>query len=89
MTQRNGIFRDKTHSHEAIAAYKSIADKYNMSVATLSLAWCNQVDGVTSTIIGATSMAQLKEDIAAFEVTLSEESLTDILAVLKNYPVPF
>lgn len=89
MTQRNGIFRDKTHSHEAIAAYKSIADKYNMSVATLSLAWCKQVDGVSSTIIGATNMPQLEEDIAAFKMTLSEEMLTDILSVLKNYPVPF
>jgi aryl-alcohol dehydrogenase-like predicted oxidoreductase len=47
------------------------------------------VNGVTSTIIGATSMAQLEEDIAAFEMTLSDEMLTDILAVLNNYPVPF
>ena len=89
MTQRNGIFRDKTQSHEAIAAYKGVADKYNMSLATLSLAWCNQVDGVTSTIIGATSMTQLEEDIAAFQVNLSEEMLNDVLAVLKRYPVPF
>jgi aryl-alcohol dehydrogenase-like predicted oxidoreductase len=89
MTQRNGIFRDKAHSHEAIAAYKEVADKYNISVATLSLAWCKQVNGVTATIIGATSMAQLEEDIAAFEVTLSEAMLADILAVLNNYPVPF
>jgi len=89
MTQRNGIFRDKTHSHEAIAAYKKVADKYNMSLATLALSWCNQVDGVTSTIIGATSMAQLEEDISAFEMTFNEEILADILAVVKKYPVPF
>lgn len=89
MIQRNGIFRDKAQSHAAIAAYKAVADKYDMSLATLSLAWCNQVDGVTATIIGATSMAQLEEDIAAFEVTLSEEMLADIMAVLKLYPVPF
>ena len=89
MTQRNGIFRDKAQSHQAIAAYKEVADKYDMSLATLSLAWCSQVDGVTSTIIGATSMAQLKEDIAAFEVTLSEQMLADIMAVLNLYPVPF
>ena len=89
MSQRNGIFRDKAHSLEASTAYKGVADKYNMSVATLSLAWCNQVNGVTATIIGATSMAQLEEDIAAFEVTLSEEMLADILAVLNDYPAPF
>jgi len=89
MLQRNGLFRDSTQTHEAIAAYKKVADKHNMSLATLSLAWCNQQDGITSTIIGATSMAQLEEDIAAFEVTLGEEILGEILAVFKRYPVPF
>lgn len=89
MLQRNGLFRDKTQTHTAIAAYKAVADKYNLSLATLSLAWCAQTDGVTSTIIGATSIAQLEEDIAAFEVTLSEELLAEIMAVFKCYPVPF
>ncbi|MCP5406824.1 MAG: aldo/keto reductase [Chromatiaceae bacterium] len=89
MTQRNGLFRDKTRTHEAIAAYKEVADKHNMSLATLSLAWCSQVDGVTSTIIGATSMAQLEEDIAAFDATLSEEMINDIMTVFQLYTVPF
>ncbi len=89
MAQRNGIFRDKTLSHEAIAAYKEVADKYGITLATLSLAWCNQVDGVTSTIIGATSMAQLQEDIAAFEVTLTKEMWLDVLEIMKRYPAPF
>ncbi|MCP3871422.1 MAG: aldo/keto reductase [Gammaproteobacteria bacterium] len=89
MTQRNGIFRDNTLSHQAIAAYKQVADKYDMSLTTLSLAWCKQVNGVTSTIIGATSMAQLEEDIAAFGITLSDEMLADVMTVLKRYPAPF
>ena len=89
ITQRNGLFRDTRLSHEAVAAYKSIADKHNMSLARLSLAWCNQVDGVTSTIIGATSMAQLEEDISAFDIVLSEAALAEIMAVLQRYPMPF
>jgi len=63
--QRNGIFRNTSFSHEAIAAYKEIADAHNLSLVQLSLAWVNQVSGVSSTIIGATSMSQLKEDIDA------------------------
>lgn len=89
MIQRNGIFRDRAQSHAAIAGYKKVADKYRMSLATLSLAWCNQVDGITSTIIGATSMAQLEEDLTAFDVALSDEMLADIMTVLELYPVPF
>jgi aryl-alcohol dehydrogenase-like predicted oxidoreductase len=47
------------------------------------------VDGVTSTIIGATSMAQLVENIAAFEMPLSEELQTEVAALFKRYPQPF
>ncbi|MCB1761827.1 MAG: aldo/keto reductase [Gammaproteobacteria bacterium] len=89
ISQRNGLFRDQVQAHQAIAAYQEVADRYGMSLATLALAWVNQQDGVTATIIGATSMEQLQEDIAAFDVVLSEEMLADILTVLKRYPLPF
>ena len=87
--QRNGIFRDTEASHQAIAAYSAIAEKYNMTPSQLALAWCDQLDGVTSTIIGATTLGQLKEDIAAFDITLSEDALTEIAAVHAQYPQPF
>jgi len=43
---------------------------------------------VASTIIGATSMPQLKENIAAFDSKLSEECLADVAAVYKRYRDP-
>ena len=87
--QRNGLFRDTPLVEKAVTQYLEVAAKHNMTPAQLALAWCDQVDGVTSTIIGATSLAQLKEDMAAFDMVLSEEALSDIMAVLKEYPVPF
>lgn len=87
--QRNGLYRDTTAGHEATAAYMQIAAQYNITPAQLALAWCQQVKGVTSTIIGATSMSQLTDNISAFDLTLSEAALVDIKAVLKNYPAPF
>ena len=89
MQQRNGIFRDTSLSHEAIAAYKEVADAHNLSLVQLSLAWVNQLSGVSSTIIGATSMGQLKEDIDAFDAALSEEVLKEVAAVIRRYPQPF
>ena len=89
MQQRNGIFRDTTHSHQAIAAYKEVADKHSLTLVQLSLAWVYQLTGVTSTIIGATSMAQLKEDIDAYNVALSDEILEEIGSVIKQFPQPF
>ncbi|AKH20032.1 aldo/keto reductase [Sedimenticola thiotaurini] len=87
--QRNGLFRDTETSNAAVKAYVEVAQRHGLTPAQLALAWCNQVDGVTSTIIGATSMAQLQEDIAAFELTLDETVLKDIASVHRQYPVPF
>ena len=87
--QRNGIFRDTQNAQKATELYVNLAKKNNMSAAQLALAWCNQVDGVTSSIIGATSMEQLKEDIDAFDIVLSDDVLSDINTIFRNYPMPF
>ncbi|WP_041522241.1 aldo/keto reductase [Gilvimarinus agarilyticus] len=89
LIQRNGLFRDTEQSNTAVAAYGEVAQKHKLTPAQLALAWCNQVDGVASTIIGATNLAQLKENIDAFELTLSESALSDIADVHKQFPVPF
>jgi aryl-alcohol dehydrogenase-like predicted oxidoreductase len=89
LVQRNGLFRDTAQSQQAISHYVEIAQQYQITPAQLALAWCDQVDGVTSSIIGATSLVQLKDDIAAFNIELSEQALTDIGNVFKQYPMPF
>lgn len=87
--QRNGFFRDTEQVHKAVEAYADIAHQYNITPAQLALAWCQQVEGVTSTIIGATSIDQLKENIKSFNITLSKDALLAIHNVLKLYPKPF
>ncbi|OCH06057.1 aldo/keto reductase [Aliivibrio fischeri] len=88
-SQRNGIFRNTPAANEAVRAYMNVAEKHGYTPCQLALAWCDQVDGVTSTIIGATSLEQLKEDIEAFSKPLSDEAISDINAVFRQYPVPF
>jgi len=87
--QRNGLFRDTEHSHKAVAEYVNLAKKNNISPVKLALAWCDQVNGVTSTIIGATKMSQLKENIAAFATPLSKELIDEITQILKQFPMPY
>lgn len=89
LVQRQGLFRDTQLSNKAIAAYVGVAKAHNMTPAQLALAWCNQVDGVTSTIIGATTMGQLKEDLQAFSLPLDETLLNDVFSVYQQYPMPF
>jgi aryl-alcohol dehydrogenase-like predicted oxidoreductase len=88
-SQRHGLFRDTEMSNAAISAYSELAKDMGCSMATLALAWCAQVDGVTSTIIGATSVEQLSENIAAFDVQLNADQMTKISEVHKTHPVPF
>ncbi|KAB2825823.1 aldo/keto reductase [Aliivibrio finisterrensis] len=88
-SQRNGLFRDTLVANEAVRAYMQVAEKHGYTPCQLALAWCDQVDGVTSTIIGATSLEQLKEDIDAFSKPLSDEAISDINLVFKKYPMPF
>ncbi len=89
LPQRNGLLRDTPSVHQAVAAYAEVAKAHGFTPAQLALAWCDQVDGVTSTIIGATNMAQLKENIEAFSKPLNPQLISDIDKVLKTYPVPF
>jgi aryl-alcohol dehydrogenase-like predicted oxidoreductase len=88
-SQRNGLFRDSEQVQQSVKRYIDIAGQHNMTPSQLALAWCNQVDGVTSTIIGATTLEQLEENIDAFDMTLSDETLKEINAVVREYPMPF
>ncbi|MCF6436819.1 aldo/keto reductase [Pseudoalteromonas sp. MMG022] len=87
--QRNGLFRDTPHSNQAVKAYVQLAQQFGITPAQMALAWVNQVDGVTSTIIGATSMAQLKENLQAFELTLDDAQQAAIGELLQRFPSPF
>jgi len=89
MLQRNGIFRDTDNVNEAVKKYKAIAEANNITTSQLSLAWVNHQKWVTSTIIGATKMDQLKDNIKAFDMELSPEVLKEISAVIKDHPMPF
>lgn len=88
-SQRNGLFRDSEQVQQSVKRFIDISGQHNMTPSQLALAWCNQVDGVTSTIIGATTLEQLEENIDAFDMTLSDETLKEINAVVREYPMPF
>ena len=59
-----------------------------MSLTQMSLAWINQRHHVASNLIGATSMDQLKENIASVEVSLPGEVRKAIDTVHYRFPNP-
>ncbi len=68
--------------------YVEIAQKHGLDPAQMALAFVTMQSFVTSTIIGATSLTQLKSDIAAGDLLLSKEVLADIDAVYLDFPDP-
>jgi len=73
---------------EAAKRYLKIAEANNMTLAQMSLAFVNQRPFVTSNIIGATNMEQLKENIESVNVELSDEVLSQINEVHQVLPNP-
>ncbi len=82
-------FRDTPQANDAVREYIAVAQKHGMDVCQMALKFCDKQSFVTSTIIGATSMEQLKTDIAAFELELGEDVMTDIDAVYRKFPIPY
>lgn len=72
----------------ATEAYAQVADQFNVSLTDLSLAFVNQQPFVTSNIIGATTLAQLEENINSASVVLSPECFQAIEAVHHQYTYP-
>ena len=75
-------------SREASKRYQKIAQDFGLSLTEMSLAFVNQQPFVTSTIIGATSLAQLEENINSISLTLSDEIVQEIEKVQNVIPDP-
>ena len=72
----------------AIEKYVNLAKKYNIKPSTFANAFVNDRPFVTSNIIGATSMEQLKENIDSIDTSLSDEVLAEIQDIHLSYPNP-
>ncbi|MEP5340104.1 MAG: aldo/keto reductase [Algibacter sp.] len=73
---------------EATKGYFKIAEAHGLTLAQMSLAFVNQQPFVTSNIIGATNLAQLKENIESINVTLSDAVIEEINEVHNAFPNP-
>lgn len=75
-------------SHSATAAYLELAKLNGLSLTELALAFVASRPFVSSTILGATTLEQLKEDIDACNIVLSEEILEQLEQVHNQNPNP-
>lgn len=80
---------DKEQTYDIVDVMEEIADNHDASVAEVALAWVRLQSGVTSTIIGAKNMDQLRSNINSAELDLSEDELSElgeVSSTTKRYP---
>ena len=81
--------RDGVKTNEAVKSYINVAKKHGLDVCQMAIAFVNQKPFVTATLIGATTMAQLKTNIDSINLKLSDDVLADIESVRRLNPVPY
>ncbi len=73
---------------KAFSAYADLAKRHGLSAAQLALAFVNSRPFTTSTLIGATSLAQLEENTGSVNVKLGDDILAEIDALHQAQPNP-
>ena len=87
--ERDGDFGQDIISQmeNAVEKYYEIAKKHNINFAQMSVKFCEIQPFMTSVIIGATTMEQLKENIESVNINLTND-LKDLNEIQKIYPNP-
>ena len=78
-------YRSNQYTEPAIRAYIDLANKHGLDVNQMAIAFCLTKPFMTSVIIGATTMEQLKTNIAAADLKLSKEVLDGIQQIFMRY----
>ena len=89
--ERDGDFwtrYNKPNRNNAVEEYYKISKKYSLDMAQMSIKFCEIQDFMTSVIIGATTMEQLKTNIESVNVDLSNDVIKEINQVQTIYPNP-
>jgi len=89
--ERDGDFwtrYQKPNMNMAVDAYYEISKKYNLNMSQMSLKFIEIQPFVTSVIIGATTIEQLKINIESVNIKLTDEIISKINEVQAIYPNP-
>ncbi len=80
---------DRPRAFRCVEAMRPIAQAHGVSVARVALAWVLQQPGVTSAIIGAKTLDQLRDNVAAADLQLSADELSalnEVSRLPREYP---
>jgi len=81
--------RDLPQTHAAIKRYVGLANDYGLDASQMALAFVNSRAFVTSTLIGATDLNQLKNNIDSISLKLPEAVYAGIDRIRRDFPMLF
>lgn len=73
----------------AVSDYVDLAKRHELDACQMAIAFVHSKPFVTSTLVGATTMTQLKTDIDAINLKLSAEVMTEIETIRRKHPMPY
>ena len=74
---------------EAVSRYVDLAKRHGLDACQMAIAFVNSKPFVSSTLIGATNMTQLKTNIDSISLKLPADVNAEIEAIRREYPMPF
>jgi aryl-alcohol dehydrogenase-like predicted oxidoreductase len=76
------------NSEKSIEEYWNLAKNFNLNLAQMAIKFCEIQPFVTSVIIGATTLEQLKTNIDSVDINLNKKLIEKIGEIQKKYPNP-
>ncbi len=83
------LHRNHPNTEEAIRRYVDLAQANGLDPCQMALAFVHSRPFITSTLIGATTMQQLKTNIASIDVELPDAVVQGIAQIRRDLPMPF
>lgn len=81
--------RINDHLWPTLDAYRNIADRHGLDLCQMAIAWTLTRPFMATSIIGATSMAQLETILGAADLELSDDVMNEIQTTFRKHPMPY
>ena len=78
----------KPNTEAAVELYFKICEKHNLNMTQMSIKFCEIQQFMTSVIIGATTMGQLKENVESINIEFTDEMMDRVNEIHNNNPNP-
>ena len=82
-------FRDNPMTNAAVSEYVDCAKRHELDPCQMAIAFVNSKPFITSTLVGATNMTQLKSDIDSINLKLSKEVMAEIEIIHRKFPATY